>query len=155
LQTLFGKAWYGEEHELQSTGTWQIQNWGWNSPEDQFRWENFPGVFPVMKLKRGKHIVYLKPVLWATVVGKTMFCHSDTLVGANCYQHFIQINFVTHSNKMIKNPHENQEISIRTIVKARTMLKHFLQVKERLPDNDFHNQEEGTTQKGRSKSKKQ
>jgi hypothetical protein len=84
-----------------------------------------------------------------------MFCHSDTLVGANCYQHFIQINFVTHSNKMIKNPHENQEISIRTIVKARTMLKHFLQVKERLPDNDFHNQEEGTTQKGRSKSKKQ
>jgi hypothetical protein len=56
---------------------------------------------------------------------------------------------------MIENPHENQEISIATIVKARTRLKLFFQVKERLPDKDFHNQEEGTTRKGRSKMKKQ
>jgi hypothetical protein len=41
------------------------------------------------------------------------------------------------------------------LMKARTRLKLFLEVKERLPQKDFQNQEEGTTQKGRTKTKKQ
>ncbi len=50
------------------------------------------------------------------------------------------------------NSHENQEISILIIKKARTRFKLFLEVKERLPEPDFQHQEL-TTKKGRTRRK--
>jgi hypothetical protein len=48
-----------------------------------------------------------------------------------------------------------KDISLLTIKQARTRLKLFFEVKERLLGKDFQNQEEGTTQKGRTRTKKQ
>ncbi len=53
------------------------------------------------------------------------------------------------------NSHENWEISILMIKKARTRLKLFLQVKERLPDEALQSQEEGRTQMGQTRIEKQ
>jgi len=68
---------------------------------------------------------------------------------------FITGKHIYESVEKTDNSHENQEISILIIKKARTRLKNFLDVKERLPNKDFQNQEEGTTQKGQTIMKKQ
>jgi hypothetical protein len=68
---------------------------------------------------------------------------------------FITVKHIYESVEKTDNSHENREISILMIKKARTRLKNFLEVKERLPNKDFQNWEEGTTQKGQTIMKKQ
>jgi hypothetical protein len=68
---------------------------------------------------------------------------------------FITVKHIYESVEKTDNSHENREISILMIKKARTRLKNFQEVKERLPNKDFQNWEEGTTQKGQTIMKKQ
>jgi hypothetical protein len=68
---------------------------------------------------------------------------------------FITGKHIYESIEKTDNSHESREISILMIKKARTRLKNFLQVKERIQNKDFQNQEEGATQKGQTIMKKQ